>query len=250
MSDSAIDVLFVAAMPEEADAVGALCDNLAITGHPFAGGEKVSCRRGTLRISSADGAEASIVLLTTGIGTAAAASVTSWALAQFQPRVVLNVGSCGGLAADISVGTVVVGTEYAYSIADATAFGYAPGQVPGAPPRFISTAVNESGVQEIVQLCEVSSVAARAGLMIAGDAFVTAPLAEPMREKFPGAVSADMESTALAHACALHGIPFLAVRAVSDLCSPRANEEFHLGVGVAAAHSAAAARAALPLVLR
>lgn len=250
MTDSATDLLIVAAMPEEADAVGTLCDPLTPHPHPFTGGKEVSVRRGHLCFSSADGDVASIALITSGIGTAAAAGVASWALTEFQPRVVLNVGSCGGLAADITVGSVVVGTEYAYSIADATAFGYAAGQVPGAPVRFTFPAVGKEKARRVVELCEEAGVAARAGLMISGDAFVTAESAELMREKFPGAVSADMETTALAHTCLLRGVPFLAVRAVSDLCSPRAGEEFHVGLGVAAAHSAAAMRAALPILMR
>lgn len=36
----------------------------------------------------------------------------------------------------MNVGDLVVGTQFRYADADATAFGYAPGQVPGMPESF------------------------------------------------------------------------------------------------------------------
>ena len=74
----------------------------------------------------------------------------------------------------------------------------------------------------------------------AGDAFVTAPLADPMRERFPGALSADMETTATARTAGALGVPFVALRAVSDLCGPAAGQQFHLEIDVVAETSARA----------
>lgn len=242
---TSVDALILAAMPEEAAAVAALCTDTRPVGHPFRNSDRVAAVRAVM--AGASGSRANVSLVTTGIGTAAAAAVASWAINEFAPRIVINAGSCGGLGADIAVGTVVVGTEYAYSIADATAFGYAAGQVPGAPERFAFEAVANTA-EPIVRACAEAGLTARSGLMLAGDAFVTAPIAEPMREKFPGALSADMETTAIAHSCALRDISFIAIRAVSDLCSPRAGEEFHVGLDVAAAHSARAVQIALPIL--
>lgn len=245
-ADADIDLLILAAMPEEAAAIRALATGMRAVPHPLSGAS-VRAEVGTLRSA---GAHARIALVTTGIGTAAAATVASWALTTFEPRAVVSVGSCGGLADGIGVGTVIVGTEYAYSIADATAFGYAPGQVPGAPVRFAggSLGADEAAAraEAITEAARAAGLAAQSGLMISGDAFVVAATAERMRAQFPGALSADMETTALAHTALLHSRPFFAVRAVSDLCSPRADEEFHIGLDVAAEHSARALVAALP----
>ena len=84
------------------------------------------------------------------------------------------------------------------------------------------------------------TAAVRRGLMLAGDAFVTAPLADPMRERFPGALSADMETTATARTAEALGVPFVALRAVSDLCGPAAGQQFHLEIDVVAETSARA----------
>src|SRR5699024_9865925 len=80
----------------------------------------------------------------------------------------------------------------------------------------------------------------RRGLMLSGDAFVTAASAEPMRERFPAALSADMETTASARTAAALGVPFVALRAVSDLCGPAAGQQFHLELDLAAETSARA----------
>src|SRR5690606_19830655 len=75
------------------------------------------------------------VVVTTGIGVAAATAAATWGILTLSPRLVIAAGSCGGLAADVEVGTLIAGESFTWSIADATAFGYAPGQVPGAPER-------------------------------------------------------------------------------------------------------------------
>lgn len=256
---SHVDVLVVAAMADEAAAVSSLCKNLRAFAHPFAGGGKgrdagtsgeVSASVGTLECAGsgaqgADGYQAPIALVTTGVGTAAASAVLAWAVGEFSPRLIVNVGSCGGLAEDITVGTVAIGSSYAYSIAEATAFGYETGQVPGAPAQF-GREECETRARRALEAVEAAGLPARAGLMLSGDAFVTADIADGMRAKFPGAITADMESCAFAHVAHLMQVPFLALRAVSDLCSPRANEEFHIGLEVAAQASAQALAQALP----
>ena len=122
-------LLVLAAMPEESAPVITRLEGPTELRTPFIGG--VSAVRGMLA-----GVES--VVVTTGIGIAAATAAATWGILAHAPRAVVAAGSCGGLAADVEVGTLIVGDSFTYSIADATAFGYAPGQVPGrprAPPR-------------------------------------------------------------------------------------------------------------------
>lgn len=240
-------------MPDEAAPIAAQMTGAEPVTCPLGVGESgstVQVRSGTL--TSPSGRAVSAALVTTGIGTVAAASASTWAISALRPRVVVSVGSAGGLAEDIQVGTVVVGERFAYSIADATAFGYAPSQVPGAPQFFTNEPTpsepSSSLAAQIVQLLTEQNIPARFGLMLAGDAFVVASNAAPMREKHPDALTADMETTAHAHVADRFGLPFFAVRAVSDLCSPRADEEFHIGLDVAAEASATALMAALDVI--
>lgn len=232
-------LLVVVAMPEEAAPLRARLSRSRELDCPLTG---ASACRGEL-------AGLDAIVLTTGIGIAAASAAATWAILAHRPRAVIAAGSCGGLAAEVEVGTLIVGEAFAYSIADATAFGYAPGQVPGSPARFEAdpgwTDLAARAAADASEHADAAGLPAvgpnvRRGLMLSGDAFVTAPLAQPMRERFPEALSADMETTATARTAAALDVPMTALRAVSDLCGPAADQQFHLELDVVAERSAQA----------
>ena len=183
-----------------------------------------------------------ILLVRTGIGLANAASAAAAALLLARPRAVVSAGSAGGLHAEVEVGDVVVGTDYAYTDADATAFGYVRGQVPGMPASYPG---DEDLLAAARALPAQEEGVRRFGPMLAGGSFVTAANVADTREAFPRALSTDMESTALAQVAAGAGIPFVSVRGVSDLCGPEAGQDFHIAVEEAAARSAAVVLALL-----
>ena len=227
-------LLILVAMPEEAAPLVARLEASSPVRTPFTGG--VEAVRGTLAGSPA-------LVVTTGIGIAAASAAATWAILDAAPSLVVAAGSCGGLAADVEVGTLIVGESFTYSIADATAFGYAPGQVPGGPERFTAPQERVDAAEEAArQAAGQAGPRVRRGLMLAGDAFVTAEIAAVMRERFPHALSADMETTASARTAEALGVPFVALRAVSDLCGPAAGQQFHLELDVAAEISARAVK--------
>ena len=229
---SAAPLLVLVAMEEEAAPLTSRLTDPDVLATPFAAG--VSAVRGRL-------AGVETVVVTTGIGVAAATAAATWGILTLSPGLVVAAGSCGGLAADVEVGTVIVGESFAWSIADATAFGYAPGQLPGGPERMLAEKAWADRAERAAR-CDAAA-AVRRGLMLSGDAFVTAPLADPMRERFPGALSTDMETTASARTAEALGVPFVALRAVSDLCGPAAGQQFHLELDVVAETSARAVEA-------
>ena len=229
---SAAPLLVLVAMEEEATPLTSRLTDPDVLATPFAAG--VSAVRGRL-------AGVETVVVTTGIGVAAATAAATWGILTLSPGLVVAAGSCGGLAADVEVDTVIVGESFAWSIADATAFGYAPGQLPGGPERMLAEKAWADRAERAAR-CDAAA-AVRRGLMLSGDAFVTAPLADPMRERFPGALSADMETAASARTAEALGVPFVALRAVSDLCGPAAGQQFHLELDVVAETSARAVEA-------
>ncbi|MGO1590684.1 MAG: 5'-methylthioadenosine/S-adenosylhomocysteine nucleosidase [Ancrocorticia sp.] len=172
-----------------------------------------------------------ILVMRTGIGLVATANALGWAMARFTPKLVISTGSAGGLAKDVAVGDVVVGTTYTYGTADATAFNYARGQIPGQPEFF-------TGATSLIDNCPPEL---RRGLMLSSDSFVTAANVGKMREEFPGALTTDMESTAAAQVCHTWNMPFVSIRCVSDLCGPEADQDYHIGLDYASETSAKAA---------
>ncbi|MDT0166242.1 5'-methylthioadenosine/S-adenosylhomocysteine nucleosidase [Actinotalea sp. AC32] len=182
----------------------------------------------------------SVRLVETGIGLVNAAGALTGALLGERPEAVVSAGTAGGLAADVRVGDVVVGVRYRYWGADARAFGYELGQVPGMPAAYDG----DTRLVEHATGADAGQVV-RAGTMLSGDSFIHAGLVDEVRSTFPDALSTDMESTALAHTCFAHDVPFVSVRGVSDLCGPVAGEDFLTHVDDAAERSAAVVLAML-----
>lgn len=182
-------------------------------------------------------------VVTTGIGLANAASAAARAHLLFNPSAYICAGTTGGLGRDTNVRDIIVGTSFTYSRADATAFGYAPGQVPGMPKVYEA----DAGLLDLLHGIETSAPQTQGAMLFgqvaSSDAFVTEKNVEDTREKFPAALGADMESTAAAQVCASAGMPFVSVRAVSDLCGPAADQDFHIDGEAAAAISADAVTA-------
>lgn len=185
-----------------------------------------------------------VLLVRSGIGLVNAASAASVALAEHQPRVLVSAGSAGGLGVGVRVGDVVVGSQHAYGGADARGFGYALGQVPGMPPTFAAEErLHDAAVDAADRLAprptEPTAIRVLTGSVLSADVFVDGDRVAGVRTDFPDALAADMETTALAHTAHLFGVPFLAVRGISDLCSPVEAGEFAAHVDDAADRSAA-----------
>lgn len=162
----------------------------------------------------------------TGIGLANAAAGTARALMLApKTKLVIAAGTCGGLHQDINVGDIAVATNAIYSMADATAFGYEPGQVPGMPVSYDAAPVSRL------------SMPMRAGRVVSADAFITAANVAEARERFPEAIATDMETVAMAQVCFAATMPWVSLRAVSDLCGPQAGQDFHMDGALAAMRS-------------
>lgn len=184
-----------------------------------------------------DEAGREVTVVTSGIGLVNAAASTALAIEAHRPDAVVSIGSAGGLGADVGVGDIVVGATYRYSDADSTAFGYEYGQVPASPPAF-------GGDPRLLALLreELRDVTVHVGEIVSGNSFVDARLAPTVQGRFPAALAADMESTAIAQVAAQMGVPFVCVRSISDLCGPSAASDFEGSLADVAERSVAAVR--------
>ncbi len=163
-----------------------------------------------------------VALIRSGIGTTNAAAAAQRALDYFDSPVYLIAGTTGGLSSEVNVREIIAATVARYFDADATVFGYEPGQVPRMPSYYESPLVVPPGTAD------------RVGEVTSGNSFVTSRNVEDARSRFPGALAADMETAGAAQVCHLFDVPWLSLRAVSDLCGPAANQEFHVEAKTAA----------------
>ena len=164
-----------------------------------------------------------VVLQKCGIGKVNSAIGAVEMIDCYAPDVVVSSGVAGGADSRMSVGDVVVGTEYCYHDAycgDECAFG----QIMGMPPVFKA---GEGLADKALAAC--APTAAHGGLIVSGEWFVDSK--QKMRAilaRFPKAVAVDMESCSIAQTCHVYGVPFVSFRIISDLplCDEKASQYF------------------------
>ncbi|KKI88532.1 5'-methylthioadenosine nucleosidase [Bacillus sp. SA1-12] len=178
-----------------------------------------------------------VVLLKSGIGKVNAAMSTTLLLDRFKPDYVINTGSAGGFHPSLNVGDIVISTEVRHNDVDVTAFGYEYGQVPGLPAAYTP---NEKLVEVAVKKAEeISTIQVAKGLIVTGDSFLNDPVkVEFIRSKFNDLHAGEMEAAAIAQVCHQFNIPFVVIRALSDIAGKESNISFEQFLDQAAKHSA------------
>ncbi|TVQ71637.1 MAG: 5'-methylthioadenosine/S-adenosylhomocysteine nucleosidase [Oceanospirillales bacterium] len=180
---------------------------------------------------------ADVVLLKSGIGKVNAAIGTTILLHEFTPDCVINTGSAGGFDPSLSVGDVVISDRVLHHDADLTIFGYQPGQLPGMPPAFIP----DADLSTIAEKCisQFDGVNTVHGLIATGDSFMNAPeRVAATRKTFPDIKAVEMEAAAIAQVCHRFDIPFIVIRALSDIAGKESNLSFKEFLETAATNSA------------
>lgn len=163
------------------------------------------------------------VVAVTGIGMTNAALAMTLALSQIEPRAVVFAGTTGGLGQNVHLGDVVVANSALYHDADASDFGYMPGQIPQMP---VSYEADVPLVAKAESSLRAAGITFHAGQVSSSNSFVSGSQVGPVRQGFPNVLAVDMETSAGAQVCWSFGVPWVGLRAVSDLCDPNAGEVF------------------------
>jgi adenosylhomocysteine nucleosidase len=184
-----------------------------------------------------------VVLLRCGIGKVNAAVGCALLIDRYQPDLVINTGSAGGIDPGLSFGDAVISEGLIYHDVDLTAFGYAPGQLPGMPLVFATPedlirraeAAVDSLKQEGLLPGDFNH---RRGLIGSADVFMhEAGRIDSLRKTFPDIKAVEMEGAAIAHACRLLGAPALIIRSLSDIAGSESPVKFEEFLPVASKHS-------------
>lgn len=176
-----------------------------------------------------------VVLLQCGIGKVQAAVGCALLIDHFKPRLIINSGSAGGISSDLAVGDLVISEGALYHDVDVTAFGYEAGQIPGQPPIFSADRKSEEIAEKAFENLKKEgtlppAVRCTRGIIGSGDSFMHDPeRITALKKRFPRVCAVEMEGAAIAHTCALFGVPFVILRSISDVAgkeSPYSFEEF------------------------
>ncbi|MGN0451858.1 MAG: 5'-methylthioadenosine/S-adenosylhomocysteine nucleosidase [Acutalibacteraceae bacterium] len=163
-----------------------------------------------------DGAPISAILC--GIGKVNAAAATAH-LVDSGCEIILNYGLSGGISG-IRRGELCLCTEFLEHDFDLTTIGYKPCEKPGQGTYIYKSDKRLNSVVKSL-LPDIKE-----GLAATGDRFVCDEgLRNLLRDEF-GAMCCDMETAAIAYVCEYAGVPFAAVRKVSDDAGEDALESY------------------------
>jgi adenosylhomocysteine nucleosidase len=181
-----------------------------------------------------------VIAVLSRIGKVAAATTATALIERFKVREIVFTGVAGGLGPDVNVGDVVVADNFLQHDLDASPV-FPRYEVPlYGESRFATDAVL---TQQLVDAAAraLPGVPVHRGLVISGDRFVsTTAEARALQAALPDALAVEMEGAAIAQVCRDYGVPFAAVRTVSDRADDAAHGDFTQFVqNVASAHSAA-----------
>ncbi len=128
-----------------------------------------------------------------------------------------------------------VSDEARYHDADVTAFGYEFGQLPGCPAGFKADPALIAAAEACIAELNLNAVR---GLIVSGDAFINGSVGlAKIKHNFPQAIAVEMEATAIAHVCHNFNVPFVVVRAISDVADQQSHLSFDEFLVVAAKQS-------------
>ncbi|MFD0314767.1 phosphorylase family protein [Streptomyces flavalbus] len=152
-----------------------------------------------------------VALAEIGEGTSGAATHTERAIARFRPAAVFFVGVAGGLRGKVALGDVVVASKvYLHHGGKETDAGLR------ARPRAWEV---DHALEQRVRRAVRADAHTHFKPVVSGDVVLDtrrSPLTELIERTYDDAVAIDMESAGMAQAARLNGVPWLAVRGVSD----------------------------------
>ena len=175
-----------------------------------------------------------LVVIVGGVGKVAAAMGAQYACDIFKPRCVLSFGLAGALESETRPGQVVVATSAIQHDMDGRPLADAKGEIPGLGLSRI--AADAAVAEKLLRAARLESKHAGSGLVLTGDQIVSSrAVRDALAREFPDAVCIDMETAAVAQVAHQNGVPWSALRVMSD----SADESFDLrgvmGFGVTTA---------------
>ncbi len=204
-------VILISANAEWQTALG-FFDHPVIANSPFGGYFKQAI------------ANQQVIFVKSGWGKISAAASTQYAIQAFSPRLIANLGTCGGIAGKIATGEVVLAEEtLVYDIYER--MGDAEEAL-----RHYSCKLDLSFLRDPLPQ------PVRMGKLISADQDIDPAMVPLLIEKY-GAVACDWESGAIAWTASRNNVPCLILRAVSDLVSSTNGEiyadpgAFHIRAG-------------------
>lgn len=187
-----------------------------------------------------------VVAVLSRIGKVAAATTATVLVERFHVDRIVFTGVAGGLAPGVNRGDVVVADAFLQHDLDASPI-FPRYEVPlyGTDRFATDAALTDCLAAAVRQALHGTHV--HRGLVVSGDRFVaSAAESQLLHQALPDALAVEMEGAAFAQVCRDYGVPFAAVRTISDRADDAAHGDFLSFIDeVASRHSAAIVEAFL-----
>ncbi|WP_028604727.1 5'-methylthioadenosine/adenosylhomocysteine nucleosidase [Ottowia thiooxydans] len=186
-----------------------------------------------------------LVVVLSRIGKVAAATTATVLIERFGVDRIIFTGAAGGLGDGVSVGDVVVATELLQHDMDASPLfpryevpltGLTRFPADAALSRSLLDAAREALANPSGGLLDADTLRefrlrrplVHQGLIVSGDRFVaTNAESAALRQALPDALAVEMEGAAVAQVCHDYGLPFAAIRTISDRADDAAHVDFN-----------------------
>lgn len=188
-----------------------------------------------------------VVIGLSGVGKVNAAICAQIMIDCFKVDTIINTGVAGGLADGLHQGDIVIANAFVQHDMDTSFIG--------DPKGFIS-GINVIELPAAAELIEKMSAACAAkgdfavhrGLVATGDQFIGGELGAGIKKDF-AAAACDMEGGAIAHVCYMAGVPFCAIRCISDNADGSAGVAYSEFAPIAAARCSELTTECIKLIL-
>ena len=166
---------------------------------------------------------AEVIAAVAGVGKVNAAVTAQTMILTYKPDYIMNIGVAGGLINDFKIGDIAVATSVVEHDMDTTAVGDPPGFISGLNMVDIGC---DGYLSEIILKAanSMDGIKAVSGVIASGDQFISSDEARNRIISNFNAIAAEMEGASIGHVCAMNGVKFGVMRAISD----GANDDSHM----------------------
>lgn len=177
-------------------------------------------------------ADHDIAVCRSGVGKVAAAMAATVLTTIFRVTELINTGVAGGT---VPRGSMVLSDKLVQHDVRAYADDLPDGQIEGFDSPYLSA--DRDLLARLLRAAETAGVQPIVGTVVSGDQFICdSSVVKRLKSAFD-AKAIDMESAAIAQVCTLTGVPFVAVRTITDNADETAVGNFYELVESAAARS-------------
>ncbi len=175
-----------------------------------------------------------VVLVVTGVGKVSATLAAQFICDEFDPGTLLVVGLAGGIESDGQRGRLIIASGALQHDVDARPFTDAKGVIPSLGKTvFAADPTLSEKLRHATERVVDNPKIVRSGVVLTGDQIVTSRvIRNGLLADFPNGACLDMETAAIAQVAHQNGVPWAALRIISDAADETFNLQEVLGFGI------------------